>query len=315
MIKVLANDGISKAGQDLLEKAGIHVETTKIPQEELPAKLNDYDVILVRSATKVRKELIDVCPNLKLVGRGGVGLDNIDVAYAESKGVSVRNTPSASSQSVAELVIGHMFCLSRSLHISNREMPVSGTGEFKKLKKSYSKGVELRGKTLGIFGCGRIGRATAAAAMGLGMKVMFFDPFVDKTEIEITGFGDHIIKVPVKTVPAAVVLMNADYLTLHVPASDKPIIGADELAKMKPTAFIINAARGGVVDEDALLTALNEGKLAGAGLDVFVGEPSPRADLLNHPKISVTPHTGASTGEAQDNIGIELAEIIIAKFS
>ncbi len=315
MIKVLANDGISKAGQDLLEKAGYQVHTTKIPQEELASKLNEYDVILVRSATKVRKELIDQCPNLKMVGRGGVGLDNIDVDYAKSKGIDVVNTPAASSQSVAELVIGNMFILSRFLHQANREMPGKGATEFKALKKSYSKGSEVRGKTLGIIGFGRIGRAAASMAMGLGMNVVAHDPFIDKSEIVIEGFGNHIIKVPINTVPKAVVLGASDYLTLHVPSSDKPLLGAEEFAQMKPTAILINAARGGVVDEDALLDALNNGKLAGAALDVFVGEPTPRQDLLDHPKIALTPHTGASTKEAQDNIGIELAEKIIAKFS
>ena len=313
MIKVLANDGISKAGQDLLEKAGYQVDLTKIPQDELPSKLNNYDVVLVRSATKIRKDLIDVCPNLKMVGRGGVGLDNIDVDYAKSKGIDVVNTPAASSQSVAELVVGHMFTLSRSLHQANQQMPEKGDSEFKALKKSYAKGVELKGKTLGVIGFGRIGRAAAAMAMGMGMKVMAFDPFMDKASLSL-NIGDQTHNVEVTTVPKAVVLANADYLTLHVPSMDKPVIGAEELAQMKPSAFLINAARGGVVDEDALLTALNEGKLAGAGLDVFVGEPNPRKDLLTHPKISVTPHTGASTLEAQDNIGIELAEKIMAKF-
>ncbi len=315
MIKVLANDGISKAGQDLLEKAGYHVNTTKIPQEELASKLNEYDVILVRSATKVRKELIDACPNLKMVGRGGVGLDNIDVEYAKSKGVDVVNTPAASSQSVAELVIGNMFITSRFLHQANREMPTKGASEFKALKKSYSKGMEVKGKTLGIIGLGRIGRAAASMAMGLGMKVLAHDPYVDKSEIVVEGFGNHIIKVPINTVPKAVVLAASDYLTLHVPSSDKPVLGAEEFAQMKDTAIIINAARGGVVDEDALLNALNNNTLGGAALDVFVGEPTPRQDLLNHPKIALTPHTGASTKEAQDNIGIELAEKIMAKFS
>ena len=315
MIKVLANDGISKAGQDMLEQAGYEVNTTKIPQDELPEKLNDYDVVLVRSATKIRKDLIDQCPNLKMIGRGGVGLDNIDVDYAKSKGIDVVNTPAASSQSVAELVIGNMFILSRFMHRANREMPAKGASEFKALKKSYSKGSEVRGKTLGIIGLGRIGRAAASMAMGLGMKVVAHDPFVDKSEIVVEGFGDHIIKVPINTVPKAVVLAASDYLTLHIPSSDKPVLGADEFAQMKPTAMLINASRGGVVDEDALLSALNNDKLGGAALDVFVGEPTPRQDLLDHPKIALTPHTGASTKEAQDNIGIELAEKIMAKFN
>lgn len=314
MIKVLANDGISKAGQDMLEKAGYEVNITKIPQDELATKLNEYDVVLVRSATKIRKDLIDQCPNIKLIGRGGVGLDNIDVDYAKSKGIDVVNTPAASSQSVAELVIGNMFAVSRFLHNANREMPAKGATEFKALKKSYSKGSEVKGKTLGIIGLGRIGRAAASMAMGLGMKVLAHDPFVDKSEIVIEGFGDHIIKVPINTVPKAVVLAASDYLTLHVPAGEKPVLGAEEFAQMKSTAILINAARGGVVDEDALLEALNNDKLGGAALDVFVGEPTPRQDLLNHPKIALTPHTGASTKEAQDNIGIELAEKIMAKF-
>ena len=314
MIKILANDGIAKAGQVLLEKAGYQVDLNKIAQEELPTRLNDYDVVLVRSATKIRKDLIDACPNLKLIGRGGVGLDNIDVDYAKSKGIEVINTPAASSRSVAELVAGHMITLSRFLHLSNREMPVKGNTEFKALKKSYSKGVELQGKTLGVFGFGRIGQAVAKLAMGMGMKVMAYDPFIDKATLVITGFGNHIIEVEVKTLPKAVVLGASDYLTLHVPSLDTPAIGKGELEQMKPSAFLINAARGGVVDEEALLDALNNGRLAGAGLDVFMGEPTPKSELLNHPKISVSPHTGASTAQAQDNIGIELAEKIIAKF-
>lgn len=315
MIKILANDGIHPDGQTLLEEAGYQVDTGKVPQDELPRVLPEYDVIIVRSATKVRKELIDLCPNLKIIARGGVGLDNIDVQYAREKGIEVMNTPAASSQAVAELVFGHMFNLARFLHLANREMPKKGDSEFKGLKKAYAKGIQLRGKTLGVIGFGRIGQEVARLGLAMGMNVMPVDLVVDEAEIDINLYNnDHIsLAVKVQTFEWEEVLRKSDFLTLHVPFSGgKALIGREEIAKMKKGAVIVNAARGGVVNESDLLDALNSGHLRGAALDVFEDEPTPRKELLNHPRVSVSPHIGAATLEAQSNIGLELADRIIA---
>jgi len=316
MVKILINDGIHPDGQLLLEEAGYQVETNKIAQADLDAQLPNYDAICVRSATKVRTALIDKCPNLKAICRGGVGLDNIDVAHAKSKGIQVINTPAASSKSVAELAFGHMFNLSRFLHLSNRDMPAKGDTEFKKLKKSYAKGQELRGRNLGIIGFGRIGQETAKIGLGLGMNVLPVDLMLDDATIQLTFQGNKEITVSVKidTVEMDEMLAKADYISLHVPSMGKALLGADEMAKMKDGVILINTARGGTIDEDALLAALESGKVGGAGLDVFDNEPTPRADLLNHPRISVSPHIGASTQEAQRNIGLELAEKLIGVF-
>ena len=315
MFKILANDGIHSDAIAMMKKAGITVDTTKIPQEELMIKLQNYDGIIVRSATKVRKELIEACPNLKVIARGGVGLDNIDVEYAAEKGIPVYNTPAASSLSVAELALGHMLSLSRFLHRSNRHMPSQGGTDFKSLKKSYAAGCELAGKTIGIIGLGRIGQEMARVALALRMKVMPVDPMVNEAVINIDLYSteDVGMSVKIKTVPMDIMLAQADYLTVHVPFSGgKPIIGKEEIAQMKKGAFIINTSRGGVVEENALIEALESGHLAGAGLDVFVNEPAPDPRLLSMDTISLSPHIGASTGEAQRNIGIELAEKIIA---
>lgn len=315
MVRILVNDGIHPDGQLLLEEAGYEVVTERVAQEDLINVLPDFDAIIVRSATKVRQDLIEKCPRLKIIARGGVGLDNIDVDFARSKGITVMNTPAASSQSVAELVFGHMFTLARSLHLSNREMPTKGTSEFKKLKKSYSKGSQLRGKTLGIIGLGRIGREVARIGIGMGMKVLPVDLVVNEFNLDIAFYSSEEVGLSVKltTTSKEEMLKKADFITLHVPFSGgKAIIGKEEIEQMKDSAYIINAARGGVVDEAALLEALENDKLAGAGLDVFVGEPTPQEALMNHPKVSVTPHTGASTLEAQRNIGLELADKIIA---
>lgn len=316
MIKILVNDGMHPDGKLLLEEANYQVDDTKIPQEELAARLPEYDAIVVRSATKVRKELIDQCPNLKVIARGGVGMDNIDVAYARSKGIKVINTPKASSQSVAELVIGHLFNLSRSLHRSNREMPTEGHENFKALKKQYAKGQQLRGKTLGIIGFGRIGQEVARLALGMGMRVLASD-LEDKTvaiDLRIAGMEALALSVNVSTVSLATILKESDYITIHVPSSDRPIIGAEEMQQLKDGVILVNTSRGGAIDEATLLEALENGKVAAAGLDVFVGEPKPNPALLNHPQLSVSPHIGASTLEAQRNIGLELADAFIAFF-
>ena len=317
MIKILVNDGIHPDGQTLLEEAGYELELEKVPQEDLPKVLPEYDVIIVRSATKVRKDLIDLCPNLKIIARGGVGLDNIDVEYARSKGIKVMNTPAASSQSVAELVFSHLFTLARSLHLANRQMPEQGNTAFKQLKKAYSKGFQLRGKTLGIVGFGRIGQEVARIGVALGMNVMPVDLIIDEADIDINVYNSKDVKlsVNVQTYEWDEMLAKCDFLTLHVPFSGgKALIGADEMAKMKKGAIIVNTSRGGTVDEEALLQAIENGHIRGAALDVFENEPTPRQDLLNHPQITVSPHIGASTLEAQANIGLELADKIIAFF-
>lgn len=313
MVKILINDGIHPDGKTMLEAANYKVNTDKIEQDSLPSKLPEYDVIVVRSATKVRKALIDQCPNLKIIARGGVGLDNIDVEYARSKGIKVINTPAASSRSVAELAFAHMFTLCRFLHKSNQAMPGKGDKEFKSLKKSYSKGSQLFGKTLGVIGLGRIGQETAKIGMALGMKVVAVDPMIKEAKMAIEMLGTTV-KVTLPTVDMESMLHQADFISLHIPFLGKAALGQKEFAQMKDGVVLVNAARGGTVDENALLEALNSGKVAAAGLDVFENEPTPRKDLLAHPNVSLTPHIGASTLEAQRNIGLELADQLIAHF-
>ena len=315
MKKILANDGIDKIGKELLEKAGFVVDTEKISQDKLIDVINEkeYSVLIVRSATQVRKDVIDACPNLKIIARGGVGMDNIDVEYAKQKGIVVINTPAASSHSVAELVFAHLLSLVRKVHLSNREMPLSGNKEFNNLKKKYSDGIELKDKTIGIIGFGRIGQEVAKIAIGLQMNVLAYDPYVSSAELEILfPQVNKKLDVTITTTTLEDVLINSDFITLHVPGGN--IISKKEIEKMKQGVFIINASRGGVVNENDLLEALNTGKVAGAGLDVFMNEPTPDSKLLNHPKVSVTPHIGASTKEAQQRIAIELSEKIIQAY-
>ncbi|MAZ29416.1 MAG: 3-phosphoglycerate dehydrogenase [Cytophagaceae bacterium] len=311
-MKVLANDGISQSGIDALEAAGFEVSTTTVAQGQLINYINENDVtvLLVRSATTVRKDLIDACPGLKVIGRGGVGMDNIDVQYAKDKGLSVINTPAASSGSVAELVFAHLYNSVRFLYDANRNMPLDGDSRFKDLKKAYAKGVELRGKTLGVIGFGRIGQATAKVALGVGMKVIYFDPFIEKATIELDFFDGQKVDFKLKAISKEEVLKQADFITLHVPAQKEYVIGKKELELMKDGAGLINAARGGVVDEVALIDALDSGKLAFAGLDVFENEPKPAVKVLMNQKVSLSPHIGAATNEAQDRIGTELADQI-----
>ncbi len=313
-MKVLANDGLDQSGIDGLQKAGFEVITTKVPQEELINYINENQVrtLLVRSATKVRKDIIDACPSLKIIGRGGVGMDNIDVEYAREKGINVINTPAASSASVAELVFAHLFSGCRFLTDSNRKMPVEGDSKFAELKKAYTKGVELRGKAIGIIGFGRIGQEVAKMALGLGMRVLAVDNNTEKVTVKVEFFNGQSVDFEIKTQSKEEVLKEADFVTLHVPAQKEFVIGQKEFDLMKNGVALVNCARGGVVDEEALLKALDSGKLAFAGLDVFINEPTPAKSVLSHPKISLTPHTGASTNEAQDRIGISLAEQIIS---
>ena len=314
-MKILANDGISALGKQLLEEAGYTVITEKVAQENLATAVNEQgiEIVLVRSATTVRKEVIDTCPGLKLIGRGGVGMDNIDVAYAREKGLTVINTPASSSQSVAELVMGQLFSLSRFLHDSFKNME---TGDFSTLKKNYAKGVELRGKTLGIIGFGRIGQSLASYALGIGMDVIAIDNSEKHVEIPVkVGNQEVIIKITTQT-DLKSALNKLDYISIHVPkqADGSAVISSSEFALMKKGVRIANAARGGVINETELIEALNNGTVFACALDVFENEPNPRKDLLSHPKIACTPHIGAATVEAQDRIGEELAELIIGQF-
>ena len=313
-MKILANDGISQTGITALEKEGFEVLTTTVAQEQLIKFINDNKIIgiLVRSATKVRKDIIDSCSTLKLIGRGGVGMDNIDVAYAKEKGLHVINTPAASSESVAELVFAHLFGSVRFLYDSNRNMPLDGDSKFKQLKKAYAGGTELRGKTLGIIGFGRIGQATAKIAIGVGMKVIYSDPLIATASISVPFFDGQTLKFDFKSISKESLLKEVDFVTVHVPAQKEYVIGKKEFELMKNGAGIINAARGGVIDEVAMVHFLEKKKIAFAGLDVYESEPTPEIKILMQPNISLTPHIGAATEEAQDRIGIELATQIIS---
>ena len=315
-MKVLANDGIAESGKIALEKEGFTVVTAKVEQENLIDAINQegYEVLLVRSATKVREDIIDACPGLKMIGRGGVGMDNIDVDYARSKGIEVFNTPAASSESVAELVMAHLFGAVRFLYDSNRQMPLKGASDFKILKKAYAGGIEVRGKTIGIIGFGRIGKALAKYAIGCGMDVLICDRQTGTETLSLEIAGKQI-DVEIKKVELKDLLPKVDFLSLHIPGGGEPVLGADEINSMKDGAILLNAARGGVVDEAALMAALDSGKLAHAALDVFVNEPNPSEAVLKHDKISLSPHIGAATAEAQDRIGTELAENIITYYS
>ena len=311
-MKVLANDGISQSGIDALQAKGFEVITTNVAQEQLISYINEnkVTVLLVRSATTARKELVDSCPSLKIIGRGGVGMDNIDVEYAREKGLKVINTPASSSASVAELVFAHLYGGVRFLHDSNRNMPLEGESNFKGLKKAYAKGIELRGKTIGIIGFGRIGQEVAKIALGVGMRVIAADKFMETATVQVALFDGQTVDVDIKIQSQESLLVESDFVSLHVPAQKDYVIGSNEFNQMKDGAAIVNAARGGVIDEVALLKALDSGKLSFAGLDTFEEEPKPAMQVLMHSKVSITPHIGAATGEAQDRIGEELAQQI-----
>ncbi|MDG1697960.1 MAG: D-2-hydroxyacid dehydrogenase [Polaribacter sp.] len=312
-MKILINDGFSESGIDALEKKGFKVINVKVAQNQLENYINEHtiDAIIVRSATQVRQELIEACPSLKLIGRAGVGLDNIDVEYAEDNGLHVVNTPMAPSSSVAELVFAHLFGGVRFLHSSNREMPLEGDSRFKELKKAYSQGIELRGKTIGIIGFGKIGQEVAKIAIGLGMEVLATDKQIISAPITLDFFNGQKTTFTIETVDKSEVLKNSDFITLHVSDQDNYIITATEIEKMKDGVCIINTARGGILHEVDLVKAIESGKVQFAGLDVFETEPTPAVQLLMNPEISLTPHIGAATKEAQDRIGLELAKQLI----
>jgi D-3-phosphoglycerate dehydrogenase len=311
-MKILANDGISESGKNKLEEYGFEVDLTKVSQEQLIKYINDNQiaVILVRSATQVRANIIDNCPSIKIIGRGGVGMDNIDVEYAKSKGINVINTPAASSKSVAELVFSHLFGCVRFLHESNRSMPLDGDSKFKDLKKSYAKGTELAEKTIGIIGFGRIGQEVAKIAIGVGMNVIFYDKFSQQADLKLDFFDGQNLTFKLNSSSFKEVLSNSDFITIHIPASDKYIIDSNEFKMMKDGSGILNLSRGGIINEEELIKNIETGKISFAAIDTFEGEPNPSIKILMNSSISLTPHIGAATKEAQDRIGIELAEKI-----
>ena len=312
-IKILANDGISDSGREALEKEGFEVITTKVAQNQLIDYINKHaiDILLVRSATQVRKDIIDSCPSLKLIGRGGVGMDNIDVAYAQSKNLQVINTPASSANSVAELVFAHLFTGVRFLYDANRNMPLEGDTQFNELKKNYTNGAELRGKTIGIIGFGRSGQAVARIAIGLGMNVLAYDPKVKEAVITLEFFDGQTLPFTIKTVEKERLLIESDFITLNNSPQGGYVLDTPEFNLMKDGVGVINLARGGALNEVALIEALEHGKVAFAGLGVFENEPNPAIQVLMHPQISLTPHIGAATNEAQDRIGLELASQIV----
>jgi D-3-phosphoglycerate dehydrogenase len=317
MMKILANDGISQSGIDALGKGGFEVITTKVAQNQLENYINEHtiDAILVRNTTQVRQELIDACPSIKLIGVLGAGIDNIDADYAEDQGLHVINAPEASASSVAELVFAHLFGLARFLHASNREMPLEGDSRFKELKKAYSQGIELKGKTIGIIGFGRIGQAVARIGLGLGMNVIATDEAITSAPISVDFFNGQKITINIDTIPKDELLKEADFITLHVSAQEDYVISKKEIEKMKDGVGIINTARGGILHEVDLVMAIESGKVQFAGLDVFETEPKPAVQLLMNPEISLTPNIGAGTKETQDRIGTELAKQIIKLLS
>lgn len=312
-MKILANDGIAQNGKEALEAGGHEVLETKVAQEQLAKYIveNNVDVLLVRSATKVREDLIDATVGqLKMIGRGGVGMDNIDVEYARNKGMVVFNTPASSSQSVAELVMAHLWGMVRFLHDSNRQMPLEGDSKFKDLKKAYGKGIELQGKTLGIVGCGRIGQALAKMAVGVGMNVVCHDRNEGNINITLSFANGATVDYEVENLSMNDMLAKSDFVSIHVSGAGQTIIGEAELKMMKAGSFIVNTARGGSIDEVALIAALEDGHLAGAALDVFENEPTPAMTVLMNRYVSLSPHIGAATEEAQARIGIEIADTI-----
>ena len=311
-MKILANDGISESGKNKLEEYGFKVDLTKVSQEQLVDYINTNSItsLLVRSATQVRKDIIDNCPSLKIIGRGGVGMDNIDVEYAKSKGLQVINTPAASSKSVAELVFSHLFSCVRFLHESNRSMPLDGDSKFKDLKKSYAKGTELSGKTLGIIGFGRIGQEVAKIGIGIGMNIIFFDKLNNEVSLTLNFFDGQSKTFNLSSSSYEDLLNSSDFITVHIPASDKYVIDSNEFSQMKNGVGILNLSRGGILNEEELLKNIESGKVSFAGIDTFENEPKPSIKILMNSNISLTPHIGAATNEAQDRIGVELADKI-----
>ena len=313
-MKVLANDGLSESGINALTSAGIEFVEAKVSQEHLANFINEnqIDVLLVRSATQVPQELIDECPSLKIIGRGGVGMDNIDVEYAIEQGLFVINTPNASSRSVAEIVFAHFFSLARYLHESNRLMPLEGDTHFNAMKKSFSKAIELEGKTLGVIGFGGIGKEVVKMGISLGMKVKVLTRKPKTETISLEFFDGQKVNFEVTSTNNFDEFLNdTDFISINTPKTNEYIIDTPQFEKMKDGVFIVNTARGGVINEVALIDYIESGKVAGAALDVFENEPTPELQLLMNPNLSLSPHLGGNTLDAQEKIGAELAMQII----
>ena len=310
---VLANDGISEKGIQLLKEADITVLDARVSAEHLSNFINEnnVDVLLVRSATQVRKNLIDECPNLKIIGRGGIGMDNIDVDYAIDKGIYIINSPKASSKSVAELVFAHFFSLARFLHESNRLMPLEGETKFNTLKKSFNNATELSGKTLGVIGMGNIGLEVIKIGISLGMTIVAYNRTPKTENVKISFFDGQSLHFEIKSVNLDEVLKKSDFISINISNAEKYFIDNEQIAMMKEGVFIANTARGGVLNEVALIDAIERGKVAGAALDVFENEPNPEIEILMNPALSLSPHIGGNTLEAQNRIAEELAEQII----
>ena len=310
---ILANDGISQNSKKELIDLNFKIFDTKIDQSELIKYINrnHIEIILVRSATIINSEILNNCKSIKLIGRAGVGLDNIDLISAKKNNVRVFNTPNASSISVAELVISHLLSANRNLHITNRSMPLNGETKFKEIKSHSSECKEVMFKTLGIIGLGRIGQEVAKRAFSLGMNVIAFDKKIEKIKIHLDHIKDQNIFFDLKTSSLNDVLKGSDFITLHIPKiNDKPFIGRDEFDTMKKGVGIINTSRGGLIDESELIKFLNNKKVSFAALDVYENEPVPNIQLLMHDKISLSPHIGGSTVEAQERIGDEIVKEI-----
>ena len=310
---VLANDGISEKGIQLLKEADITVLDARVSAEHLSNFINEnnVDVLLVRSATQVRKNLIDECPNLKIIGRGGISMDNIDVDYAIDKGIYIINSPKASSKSVAELVFAHFFSLARFLHESNRLMPLEGETKFNTLKKSFNNATELSGKTLGVIGMGNIGLEVIKIGISLGMTIVAYNRTPKIKNVKISFFDGQSLHFEIKSVNLDEVLKKSDFISINISNAEKYFIDNEQIAMMKEGVFIANTARGGVLNEVALIDAIERGKVAGAALDVFENEPNPEIEILMNPALSLSPHIGGNTLEAQNRIAEELAEQII----
>jgi len=313
-MKVLANDGISKTGELALKEAGIEVLPNRVAQDHVINFINEnnVDVLLVRSATKVKQDLIDACPGLQIIGRGGIGMDNIDVEYAKSKGIKVINTPTASSKSVAELVFGHFFALARFLHESNRLMPLEGETHFNAMKKSFSNAYELSGKTLGVIGFGSIGQEVVKIGIALGMKIKVLTKNPKTKKLTLDFFDGQSLNFEItSTNDMDAFLKDTDFISINTPKTNEYIIDTPQFEKMKDGVYIVNTARGGVINEVTLIDFIESEKVAGAALDVFENEPSPELPLLMNPALSLSPHVGGNTVDAQEKIGAELAEQII----
>lgn len=315
-MKILANNGITNNAEIALQEAGYEVITTKVAQEQLENYINEHsiDAILVNNTTQIQQELIDACPSLKLIGKGGVAMDNIDVQYAIDQGLHIINTPEALANGVAELVFAHLLGMVRNLHQSNREMPLEGDMNFKGLHKLY-KGIELRGKTLGIIGMDSSGIATAKIALGLGMNVVMSNPEPKEVTIEFEFFDGQTLHFDFNSIALDELLTESDFISLHIQHQEGFVLSEKEFKKMKDNVCIVNCAFGGLVDEIALVKAFETNKVKYAALDVFENEPKPEIQLLMNPNLSLSPNIGAATEEAQSRISMALANQIIALFS